>query len=85
MTTRVPVQHYDLPTPNSFIGTALHDLNTSHGSPSDVEAISDVDRDAVTDDRLDDDQDSTAVVSLTYISFDFCSKIQWVRFPLHES
>ncbi|XP_031742092.1 uncharacterized protein At2g02148 isoform X2 [Cucumis sativus] len=61
MTTRVPVQHYDLPTPNSFIGTALHDLNTSHGSPSDVEAISDVDRDAVTDDRLDDDQDSTAV------------------------
>ncbi|XP_038906985.1 uncharacterized protein At2g02148 isoform X1 [Benincasa hispida] len=61
MTTRLPVQHYDLRTPNSFIGTALHDLNTSHGSPSDIEAISDVDRDAVTDDRLDDDQDSSAV------------------------
>lgn len=75
MTTRVPVQPYDLPTPNSFIGSTLHDLNTSNGSPSDIEAISDVDRDAVTDDRLDDDQDSSAVVSVTYISFDFYSKI----------
>lgn len=61
MTTRVPVQHYDLRTANSFIGSALHDLNTVDGSPSDIEAISDVDRDAVTEDRLDDDQDSSAV------------------------
>lgn len=85
MATRVPVQHYDLRTANSFIGSALHDLNTVDGSPSDIEAISDVDRDAVTEDRLDDDQDSSAVVSVLlslyvilvflYLFFYFCRSI----------
>lgn len=86
MTTRVPVQHYDLRTANSFIGSALHDLNTVDGSPSDIEAISDVDRDAVTEDRLDDDQDSSAVVSVLlslyvslYLFFRICRIIVAAR------
>ncbi|KAE8076461.1 hypothetical protein FH972_015108 [Carpinus fangiana] len=61
MGTRVPVQHYNLRSTNSFIGSPLHDLNTVDARPADIEAISDVDRDAVTDDSLDNDDDSNAV------------------------
>jgi hypothetical protein len=43
----------------------LHDLNTVDARPADIEAISDVDRDAVTDDSLDNDDDSNAVVSFS--------------------
>jgi hypothetical protein len=65
MGTRVPVQHYNLRSTNSFIGSPLHDLNTVDARPANIEAISDVDRDAVTDDSLDNDDDSNAVVSFS--------------------
>uniref|UniRef100_A0A5B7BGS2 Zinc finger C2HC domain-containing protein n=1 Tax=Davidia involucrata TaxID=16924 RepID=A0A5B7BGS2_DAVIN len=61
MGTRVPVQHYNLRSANSYIGGSLHDLNTVDGRPGDLEAIGDVDRDAVTEDSLDNDEESTAV------------------------
>lgn len=63
MGTRVPVQHYNLRSANSFIGSPLHDLNTVDSRSAEIEAISDVDRDAVTDDSLDNEDDSSAVVS----------------------
>ncbi|KAJ0038949.1 hypothetical protein Pint_22636 [Pistacia integerrima] len=43
MGSRVPVQHYNLRSANSFIGTSLHDLNTVDSRPSDIDAIADVD------------------------------------------
>ncbi|KAG6713506.1 hypothetical protein I3842_05G156800 [Carya illinoinensis] len=61
MGTRVPVQHYNLRSANSFIGSPLHDLNTVDARPADIEAISDVDREAVTEDSLDNDVDSNSV------------------------
>lgn len=67
MGTRVPVQHYNLRSANSFIGSPLHDLNTVDSRPSEIEAISDVDRDAVTDDSLDNEDDSSAVVSFLLV------------------
>ena len=64
MGTRVPVQHYGMRSANSFIGSPLHDLNTVDARPADIESISDVDRDAVTEDSLDNEDDSNAVVSV---------------------
>ncbi|KAA8532330.1 hypothetical protein F0562_032415 [Nyssa sinensis] len=61
MGTRVPVQHYNLRSANSYIGSSLHDLNTVDGRPGDLEGMGDVDRDAVTEDSLDNDEESTAV------------------------
>ncbi|XP_021909845.1 uncharacterized protein At2g02148 isoform X4 [Carica papaya] len=61
MGTRVPVQHYNLRSASSFIGSSLHDLNTIDSRPTDMEGISDVDRDAVDGDSLDNDEDSSAV------------------------
>ncbi|XP_048319286.1 uncharacterized protein At2g02148 isoform X1 [Ziziphus jujuba] len=63
MGSRVPVQHYNMRSANSFIGgSPLHDLNTVDSRPTaDIESISDVDRDAVTEDSLDNDDDSNAV------------------------
>ena len=75
MGSRVPVQHYNLRSANSFIGSSLHDLNTVDARPGDIQGITAdvVDRDAaVTDDSLDnDDDDSGAVVSVnsTYCSW----------------
>lgn len=69
MGSRVPVQHYNLRSAaNSFIGSSLHDLNTVDSRPGDIDAIGDVDRDAVHQDTLDNDDDSAAVVSLTLLS-----------------
>ncbi|KAL5827567.1 hypothetical protein ACOSQ3_019406 [Xanthoceras sorbifolium] len=61
MGSRVPVQHYNLRSANSFIGSSLHDLNTVDSRPADIDGIGDVDRDAVHQDALDNDADSTAV------------------------
>ncbi|XP_038971324.1 uncharacterized protein At2g02148 isoform X2 [Phoenix dactylifera] len=61
MGTRVPVQHYNLRPANSFISGSLHDLNTVDARPGEIEGISDVDRDAVTEDSLDDDDESNSV------------------------
>ncbi|CAK9141773.1 unnamed protein product, partial [Ilex paraguariensis] len=65
MGTRLPVhQHYNLRSANSFIGSSLHDLNTVDGRSSDLEGLGgDVDRDAVTEDSLDNDEESSAVVN----------------------
>ncbi|KAK9105880.1 hypothetical protein Scep_022724 [Stephania cephalantha] len=57
MGTRVPVQQYSLRTASSYLGSSLHDLNTVDARTGDIEGISDVDRDAVTQDSLDDDDD----------------------------
>ncbi|KAL6970109.1 hypothetical protein U1Q18_029814, partial [Sarracenia purpurea var. burkii] len=58
---RVPVQHYNLRSANSYMGSSLHDLNTVDGRPGEIEGLADVDRDAVTGDSLDDDEESNAV------------------------
>lgn len=52
--------HYNLNSANSFIGTSLHDLNTVDGRTAEIDGISDVDRDAVTGDSLDNDDDSNS-------------------------
>ncbi|GLT96746.1 hypothetical protein SLE2022_143490 [Rubroshorea leprosula] len=61
MGARVPVPHYNLRSANSFIGNSLHDLNTVESRSAEMDAIGDVDREAVDTDSLDQDHDSTAV------------------------
>ncbi|KAF3432439.1 hypothetical protein FNV43_RR27179 [Rhamnella rubrinervis] len=61
MGTRIPVQYCGIKSANSFIGSLLHDLNTVDARPADIESINDVDGDAITEDRLDNDDDSNAV------------------------
>lgn len=59
------MQHYNLRSANSYIGSPLHDLNTVDSRPAEIDPISDVDRDAVTDDEddgtLDHDHHSNPV------------------------
>lgn len=62
MGTRVPVQHYAMRAANSFISGSLHDLNTVDGRQSEIDGISDVDREAVTEDSLDNEDESNSVV-----------------------
>lgn len=64
MGTRVPVQQYNLRSADSYIdGTSLHDLNTVDGRGGEIiEPM--VDRDAVTDESLDNEDDSGAVECL---------------------
>jgi len=53
--------HYNLNSANSFIGNSMHDLNTVDGtSTPQIDGISDVDRDAVTGDSLENDDDSSS-------------------------
>lgn len=61
MGTRVPVQQYSLRSADSYIDeTSLHDLNTVDGRGGEIiEQL--VDRDAVTDESLDNEDDSGAV------------------------
>ncbi|KAL5983162.1 hypothetical protein ACLOJK_017244 [Asimina triloba] len=61
MGSRVPVQHYNLRSANSFIGSSLHDLNTVDTRPGEIEGISDVDRDGVTEGSLENDEESNSV------------------------
>lgn len=63
MGTRVPVQQFNLRSADSYIdGTSLHDLNTVDGRSGEIiEPM--VDRSAVTDESLDNEDDSGAVVS----------------------
>ncbi|KAI9091392.1 hypothetical protein K1719_028203 [Acacia pycnantha] len=58
MGTRVPVQHYNLNSPTSFIESPLHVLNAVENRTSDMD---DIDREAVTEDSLDNDNDTGAV------------------------
>lgn len=63
MGTRVPVQHYNLRSANSYItGSSLHDLNTVDGRSGEMEGISDVDRDGVSGDSLDNDEEESSAV-----------------------
>eukprot|EP01018_Ginkgo_biloba_P030783 Gb_25610 [translate_table: standard] len=55
-----PVSQYNLNAANSFIGNSLHDLNTVDARTGEIDGISDVDRDAVTGDSLDNDDDSNS-------------------------
>ncbi|CAH1414982.1 unnamed protein product [Lactuca virosa] len=61
MGTRVPVQQFNLRSADSYIdGTSLHDLNTVDGRSGEIiEPM--VDRSAVTDESLDNEDDSGAV------------------------
>ncbi|XP_060960147.1 uncharacterized protein At2g02148 isoform X3 [Cannabis sativa] len=64
MGSRVPVQHFGMRSANSYISSPLHDLNTVDTRPAadmEMESISDVDRDAVTEDSLENDDESNAV------------------------
>ncbi|XXG72007.1 hypothetical protein AAC387_Pa07g1198 [Persea americana] len=61
MGSRVPVQHYNLRSANSFIESSLHDLNTVDARTGEIDGISDVDRGAVTEDSLDHDDESNSV------------------------
>ncbi|CAL5430270.1 unnamed protein product [Camellia sinensis] len=61
MGTRVPVQHYNLRSANSYIESSLHDLNTVDGRPGEIEGLGEVDRDAITEDSLENDDESSAV------------------------
>ncbi|KAF7827564.1 Zinc finger C2HC domain-containing protein [Senna tora] len=62
MGTRVPVQHYNLNSPSSFIESPLHVLNTVEGRTSDMDDIeTEVDREAVTEDSLENENDTNAV------------------------
>lgn len=70
MGTRVPVDHYDLSSAaaaaaaNSYIGTSLHDLNSG-----------DEVTDPAADDVADDNDDrSSAVVSVSFTRFFFFSR-----------
>lgn len=66
MGTRVPVvEHYNLRSANSYVGSSLHDLNADDIAGGSGGAGDDVGRggDDVTDDNLDNDEESTAVVS----------------------
>ncbi|XP_027157566.1 uncharacterized protein At2g02148-like isoform X2 [Coffea eugenioides] len=68
MGTRVPVvEHYNLRAANSYMGGSLHDLNANDIAAGAGGVGDDVDRggggDDVTDDSLDNDEDSAAVVS----------------------
>ncbi|KAM5566512.1 uncharacterized protein ABKV19_014924 [Rosa sericea] len=66
MGSRVPVQHYNMrsPPPNSFIGSSpLHDLNNNAVDSRSTKLESIGGGDAVVDSSLDNDDDSSAVVS----------------------
>ncbi|KDP23022.1 hypothetical protein JCGZ_01685 [Jatropha curcas] len=68
MGSRVPVQHYNLRSANSFIGSSLHDLNTVDSRPANIDPIGEtVDRHA--DDGLDADDDSNAAVDCIHESY----------------
>ena len=89
MAARVPLQHFGMRSANSYIGSPLHDLNTVDPRPADIDSISDVDRDGVTEDSLDNDDDSNAVVSVCpppaapatiFLSFLFLTGFSFVLF-----
>ncbi|MQM04262.1 hypothetical protein Taro_037073 [Colocasia esculenta] len=61
MGSRVPVPHYNLRAGSSYIGESLHDLNAVNAAPGEIEGISGVDRDAVTEGSLENDEESTSV------------------------
>lgn len=65
MGTRVPVQPYNLRSANSsYIGSTLHDLNNT---VVDARPTGGDIGDAVTQDSLDNDAESSAVVSSLYL------------------
>lgn len=66
MQARVPVQHYGMRSAaDSYIETSLHDLNAEGMGGGGTGGGDDVDREGgdVTEDRMDNGEESTAVVS----------------------
>ncbi|XP_072968397.1 uncharacterized protein At2g02148 [Typha angustifolia] len=61
MGARVPMQHYNMRAGSSYISGSLHDLNTVDGRQNEIEGISDVDREAVTEDSLENEDESNSV------------------------
>uniref|UniRef100_A0A7N0UNQ3 Uncharacterized protein n=3 Tax=Kalanchoe fedtschenkoi TaxID=63787 RepID=A0A7N0UNQ3_KALFE len=58
MGSRVPAQHYNLRSANTFIESSLHDLNTVDVRPGDISGL---DRDAVAEGSLDNDDEGNSV------------------------
>ncbi|KAJ8498030.1 hypothetical protein OPV22_008582 [Ensete ventricosum] len=63
------MQHYSLRPANSFISGSLHDLNTADSNPGEIEGISDVDREPVNEDSLDNDDDESNSVDCVHDSY----------------
>ncbi|KAJ3672291.1 hypothetical protein LUZ60_007012 [Juncus effusus] len=61
MGARVPMQQYNMRGGNSFMGGSLHDLNTVDGRHGEMDGMSDMDREAVTEDSLDNGDESNSV------------------------
>lgn len=64
MGARVQVQHYNLGSADSYIGSSLHDLNSVDGPPRDIGGA--VVRDG---DSLDNDGHSSSAVCTNFSTF----------------
>lgn len=79
MGTRIPVQQYNLRSAaDSYIDdTSLHDLNNTVDGEI-IEPM--VDRDDVTNDSLDNEDNSSTVVSFPYL----LRSIYWLLLSMHK-
>lgn len=62
MGARVRVQHYNLGSADSYMGSSLHDLNSVDGPTRDIEGIGG-------GDSLDNDRDSSSAVCNKFLKF----------------
>ncbi|XP_065872963.1 uncharacterized protein At2g02148 [Euphorbia lathyris] len=70
MGSRVPVQHYNLRSANSFIGSSsLHDLNSVDSRPANIDTIGGDTVDRHADGSLDAEDDSSAAVDCMHESY----------------
>lgn len=67
MGARVQVQHYNLGSADSYIGSSLHDLNSVDGPPRDIDGIGG--SVAHEGDRLDNDGHSSSAVCTNFSTF----------------
>lgn len=63
-------QHYNLRSANTFIESSMHDLNTVEVRPGDIDGL---DRDGVTGDSLDKDDEGNSVVSVVSLLLFYAS------------
>lgn len=73
----MPLQHFSMRSGGggSFIGASLHDLNTVDAQQGgEMEGMSDIDREAITEDSLEngDDSNSVSAVWFTLLFNFFC-------------
>ena len=74
MGARAPVEdyHHELGSASSYLEGSLHDLNADDSrQASEIDGISDVDREAVSEGSLDHDADSNTLVSFPFFFFYF--------------